>query len=148
LKRRETVCTIKEKLFYWGKKKKNQLKKNFSEQADMYGTRSGHVRHRRLHHNHFAQLKALSSMRVKLVTRDWKSMVAQLVTPILVCLFLLLAQGLTNLILNYEEPHPPTKLLPRVSIASFSCDQAIWPSPALTEKVCSRVSISSNSRSA
>jgi hypothetical protein len=131
------------------KKKKKKITKNyFSEQVDMYGTRSGHVRHRRLHHNHFTQHKALFWMRVKLVTRDWKSMIAQLATPILVCLFLLLAQGLTNLILNYEEPHPPTNLLPRVSIASFSCDQAISPSPAFSERVCSRSSVSSNSKSA
>jgi hypothetical protein len=41
--------------------------------------------------------------------------VAQLATPVFICIFLVLSQVLTNYILAASDPHPVATPLPRVS---------------------------------
>lgn len=61
------------------------------------------------------QLRALSIKHVRLASRDLKSTIAQLVTPLLVCLLLVLAQQLTNWILTEQIEFPATQRVGRVS---------------------------------
>jgi hypothetical protein len=80
--------------------------------VDMYGTRSGALR--RGNGVVWGQLKALSKTRTLLIVRDARSLVAQLATPIFICIFLVLSQVLTNYILAASDPNPVSSPLPRV----------------------------------
>jgi hypothetical protein len=86
--------------------------------VDMYGTRSGALR--RGNGVVWGQLKALSKTRTLLIVRDARSLVAQLATPIFICIFLVLSQVLTNYILAASDPNPVSSPLPRVCVPSIA----------------------------
>ncbi len=81
------------------------------------------------------QLRALSIKHARLASRDLKSTLAQLLTPVLVCLLLLFSQYLTNYILTAEDPAPA--LQPPVGrVRRRSRVFVVFPASSIADLVC------------